>query len=149
MGTIRSSIRIARPPEIVWAALVDADRFTDWKQGLVSVDRSDRPLDRAGASYQATLVAFGRRVPARFVMRDVEPPIRLVQVGSTGSGGTVTSNRLRPTGDGGTELDFELTYDLPGGPVGRLIDRLVVRRILRRDMEKSHARLRALLEAPG
>jgi carbon monoxide dehydrogenase subunit G len=149
MGTIHSTVRIGRPPEAVWAALVDPERFVAWKQGVVSVDRADVPLDRPGATYDVTLSAFGRRVPARFEMREVERPVRLVQVGVTSRGTTTTTNRLRAADAGGTILDFQLRYDLPGGPLGALIDRLVVRRVLEREMDQSHARLRALLEAPA
>jgi hypothetical protein len=51
--------------------------------------------------------------------------------------------------DGGTEVDVEHEYVLPGGPLGKFADTVVVERMIARMLEQTLENLKMILEAPA
>jgi uncharacterized membrane protein len=78
---------------------------------------------------------------------EIEPPTRVKIAGQGNEGGTtVLEYRLRPVGMA-TEVEAELDYELPAGPIGKIADRLFVERAVERDLRHSMENFRALVEA--
>ena len=136
---------IERTPDEVWSLISDPDRYPDFFKGLTSWKLLSREPG-IGARYRV-----------------------LMQVGSIEAGGIVSvtewrtskvirwesergihqrgSWRLRPV-ENGTEVTLEISFDLSGGPVGRLVE-LLTGRIIARNMWATLLAARRLLESDG
>lgn len=147
MGHVVNSIHIDAPPERVFELISDARRFPEWGTNVIEVKDVSGPQDRVGASYTAVMRFAGRRMEGRWEITRVEKPSYVEQKGTALGGGDATAiNRLEPAG-GGTDITFELDYELPGGFVGDLADRLFVERAIERGVKHNGDNLKAICEA--
>ena len=141
---ISQKVHIERPPADVFKLIGDATRH---------------PTFLAGATTFKPVTEQTQGVGARFRV--------LMKVGSVEVGGVVEINRweddvviewtavegVHQTGrwllspaDGGTNLAFELDYDIGGGPVGWLVERIAAR-TLARNLWASLLAARRIVEA--
>ena len=125
---IEESVRIARPPEEVWAAIADYSFDREWRDGL-----SEMTPDPPGPPADGT--------------RDVEPGHSYRFAGSGTIGGVAGGRTVRPDPPGSGAL---FTYAIELEPRGgmRLLGPLLgplVRSGLKKDLRK----LKLLLEAPS
>jgi hypothetical protein len=66
--------------------------------------------------------------------------------GTTPGGWAKTISKLEPVGSG-TEVFFELDFELPGGFLGQFADKLFVERAIERDVKHSSDNYKAIVEA--
>ena len=105
---IQVSIKVDRPPEMVWPVLVDVERWSDWTPSIIEVRRMDRsPLDVGSIVRirQPRLKTMDWRVTefqkGRYFVWETRSPGVL----------TVASHAIREQ-DGGSIVD--LTIDMTG-----------------------------------
>lgn len=147
MGHVVNHVHVDAPPERTFELGIQAERYPEWEATLVEVKDATGPLDRVGASYTAMMKVGGRRLEGRWEVTRVERPRYLELRGTAPGGGQATViNRFEPAA-GGTDLTFELDYELPGGFVGGLADKLFVERAIERDTRHSGENFKAICEA--
>lgn len=144
---IEESVRIARPPEEVWAAIADYSFDREWRNGLseMTPDPPGPPAD--GTRVHEVVRSSGRDFVADSVVSDVEPGHSYRFAGSGTIGGVAGGRTVRPDPPGSGAL---FTYAIELEPRGgmRLLGPLLgplVRSGLKKDLRK----LKLLLEAPS
>jgi len=147
MGHVREKLHISAPIEVCWDLGSDANRILEWQVGVLEVKGITGRLDRVGASYSPVLSIAGRKIDSRWEVTKVDKP-RLVELTGTAPGGgkAKSSTWLEPSGDG-TDLTFEIDYDLPGGVVSDIADKLFMERAVERQIRHSNENFKALCEA--
>jgi uncharacterized membrane protein len=146
MARIERHIKIGRPPAEVFALLTDLDRLPEWATIVVGTrDVSEFPL-REGCTFRQTLRVLGREVESDWRVTELEVPRRVAYEAAAPGGGTLTMRQTVVSGDGGSRVELELDYELPGGWLGELLDRGVVEEQNEREAEQSLERLKTLAE---
>jgi uncharacterized membrane protein len=146
MARIERHIKIGRPPAEVFALLTDLDRLPEWATIVVGTrDLSEFPL-REGCTFRQTLRVLGREVESDWRVTELEVPRRVAYEAAAPGGGTLTMRQTVVSGDGGSRVELELDYELPGGWLGELLDRGVVEEQNEREAEQSLERLKTLAE---
>lgn len=145
MRTLYQQIRIERDIQRVFALVSDPDSYPDFFSGLSRWTLlSDEPgpgatyrvLMRVGSIDAGGTVRVTEWDPPRAIAWEWERGIR--QFGRW---------RLREV-EGATELALEISFDLSGGPVGRLVEHIAGRTIAR-NLRASLLAARRLLEDEG
>jgi carbon monoxide dehydrogenase subunit G len=147
MAHISSSIHVDAPPERVWEVLANVERAPEWQAGTIEVRDIKGSLDEVGGSYTSILKIAGRPLEGHWETTRAERP-RLIEFKGTAPGGgrATGSQRLEASGHG-TDLTFEIDYELPGGFLGQMANKLFVERQLERDANHSLENLKALCES--
>ena len=137
-----TSIEIARPPEDVFAYVIDPSRLTEWQERLLS-----SRTEGGGAAAVGSRVTQSRRVgrAERTMTSEINPPRSWAVRGIDGPVGGMVRGTVEPLDDGGRsrvtiELDFE------GHGIGKLLVLLVVRRQTRQQMPTNMRNLKQRLE---
>jgi uncharacterized protein YndB with AHSA1/START domain len=145
VAPIVTSTEIARPPEDVFAYVIDPAHLPEWQESVVSAHSDERGAPRVGSSVVQTR-RIGRREqtmtseiteihpPRSWSVRGVDGPVRGIVKGSVES--VDDGERSRVT----IELDFE------GRGLGKLLVPLVARRQAQRQMPTNMRRLKDRLE---
>jgi uncharacterized protein YndB with AHSA1/START domain len=146
MAPIVSSIEIARPPDEVFAYLMDPSRQAEWQESLVSA-RAEGPGPPTVGSKLITTRKVGRgertmtmeltdiNEPRSWAARGIDGPIRAIVYGAVEPLDDGARSRVR------IELDFE------GHGIGKLLVPLVVRRQAQREMPRNMLSLKERLES--
>lgn len=142
MASASRTVRIARPPEAVFAVLTDPASDLTWREHVRSFEPQG-PLDVGTLVRQTIAGPGGRAMPADFRLTAFETPARYGFEVVTGPVRPVGEYRLTPAEDG-TDLTFTMSATLRG-IVAVLLGRSVQRSIdgEMRDLD----RLKALVEA--
>lgn len=146
MGDVKYTYRIDAPPERVFDFGLITERFPEWNASLNEVKDISGPLDRVGATYTALMRVGGRPLETRWEVVRFERPSYFELKGTTPGGSARQISRLEPIG-AGTEVFFELHYELPGGFLGQFADKLFVERAIERDVKHSADNYKAIVEA--
>ena len=146
MARIERQIEIGRPPPEVFALLTDLDRLHEWATIVVGTrDMSELPL-REGCTFRQTLRVMGRELESDWRVTELEVPRRVAYEAAAPGGGKLTMRQTVGPGDGGSRVELELDYELPGGWLGEVLDRGVVEEQNEREAEQSLERLKTLVE---
>jgi hypothetical protein len=94
----RTRARYSASPEVLWAALVDVERWPEWNPDVEAVERLP---DRDGHPVVNVVGAWGAAATELAV---VEPPTRLTTVMDAGDFSGSWSYELEPAAGGGTLL---------------------------------------------
>lgn len=149
MGRIERKIDIGRSPDDVFALLTDLDRLAEWATVVVETrEVSDRPL-RNGCTFRQTLRVLGRELETDWRVEELEPPRHVAYAASAPGGGTLTMRQTVASRDGGSRVELELEYELPGGWLGELVDRAALEVQNEREAQESLQRLKELAEEAG
>jgi uncharacterized membrane protein len=148
MGHIKEVIHIGAPPDRVWTFLTAYERSPEWQTNVIEVKDFEGTPGDVGFAYTGIYRALGRQMESRSRITRAEFP-RLIEEKGSGPGGSelTVSNMLEATPDGGTELTFELDYDLGTSFLAGIADRLVMERAIERDVRHSGENLKELVEA--
>ncbi len=147
MGHVRDKFHVDAPIEAVWELGTNANRFVEWQTNLVDIKDVSGPADRAGTTYTAVYRIAGRKIEGHWEIARAEKPSLLEFKGTAPGGGkAAATNRLERAGTG-TDVTFEMDYELPGGVVGDIADKLFMERALERDVKHSNENFKALCEA--
>ena len=147
MGHVLQTGRIDASPDRAFALAVDAARIPEWNSSVVDAKEITGSLDQVGSSYVSVLKLGGRPLESRWEVTRVERPRLLEFTGTAPGGGKAASTiRFEPAGEG-TDITFEVEYELPGGFVGSMANKLFVERAIERDVKHSVENFRAICEA--
>ena len=113
---VTESIRIARPPEDVWAVVSDLDTHAEWRPAIVELTQvSPGPLE-VGSRLREVLRWRGRELELDDVVTGLEPPRRLAIHGGWSAADFDLELLLEPEGDG-----TRVTMDWPLHPKSLLM----------------------------
>jgi uncharacterized protein YndB with AHSA1/START domain len=148
MSTVSATVDLDCPPENVWKLIMDPTRYGDW----VSIHRKIGDVDdgpvREGFHVEQRLALRGAPFTVHWRLTKCDPPNLGTWEGKgpAGSYARVT-NRLSSNGNGGTQFDYENTFEAPGGAMGRVASRVLVGGMPKREADKSLKNLKKLLES--
>lgn len=147
MAHVREKIHVDAPVEVCWDIGSDPNRITEWQEGVLEVKDVTGKLDRVGAGYTGVLRIAGRKIESRWEVSRVDKPRMVELTGSAPGGGMAKSTLLLEPAGGGTDLMYEIDYELPGGVIGNLADKLYMERATERLIRHSNENFKALCEA--
>ena len=130
----------------VWEKATDCSLLMQWNVSYTGVKDCSGRLDRVGARYTATARVLGREIEGPWEVIEVEPGSKVVTRGTGAGGALATITALYTDVDGGTHVQFELDYELPGGFISGPLERLVGPSV-ERDIRHSGENFKALSEA--
>lgn len=144
---VKQSIEIKAPIERVWSLIMDPERLGEW----VSIHERafDLPgggLER-GSTFGQRLKLKGVPLKVRWEVVECTPPRRARWAGSAGAGARAAiAYDLSERDDGSTLFDYENTFELPAGQVGKLAARAFNAVSGDREARRSLRQLKELLE---
>ncbi len=147
MAKLDKSIEVDAPPKQVFEALTDLDLLPVWSTITVETHGTPRkPIDE-GDTFTQTLRVLGRNLECTWEVTRFQRP-KLVAYSSEAPGGGMLRmvQAVEQTG-GGSRVEVELDYELPGGLVGELFDSAYAEQRNERELEHSLHNLRELVEA--
>jgi uncharacterized membrane protein len=150
MGHVKRSITVEAPVELCWAIGTDPARWREYLEGATEIKDVTGTPDQVGASFTAPYRIAGRELEVHWTVTRVDKPRSIELTGTTDRGGhALTTTRMEPLA-GGTQVEVELDYELPGGFAGGVADRLFIERAMDRQIRHSNENFKALVEAdPG
>jgi uncharacterized protein YndB with AHSA1/START domain len=148
MGHLKDTILIDAPVDKVWSFAHDPHH---WPRFMVGMSDPDRIAGSGGVGSEVDFTILMAGVHLHETVHSVED--REEPGGGyhwradiTGpSSGWMTWDYVPQAG--GTEIDLEWEYSLPGSVLGKIADRLVVEKMQARDMHNSLENLKSVVEA--
>jgi carbon monoxide dehydrogenase subunit G len=144
---VRTSIEIEAPAAAVWDVVMDPTRLGEWVSAHKSVEWSSGDLKK-GDSFRQTLRLGGVDSKIEWTVVELDRPDRAVWEGR-GPARSVAHvvYELQEPRKGVTDFAYVNSFELPGGPVGRLAGRVASSSKGRKEAEKSLAALKTLIES--
>jgi uncharacterized protein YndB with AHSA1/START domain len=150
MSEVETSIDIAAPPELVWAAAMDPDRLADWVTIHRRLDDHSGGRLREGYEMEQTLHLRGVNFKVHWELVRCERPFHAEWHGrGPARSHAETEYRLTANDHGGTHFHYRNVFRAPLGPLGALASRAIVGGLPRREADASLERLKALVERDG
>ena len=146
MGHVRMSEHINAPIDHVWDINASCERLPEWNVTTVEVKDCQGRLDRVGARATGVARLFGRKVDTSQETTKADKPhaFGLKLSGAGGFKGTV--DHTFTEAGGGTDINFELEYELPMGLFAGVAEKLLGGSV-ERDLRHSMENFKALCEA--
>jgi uncharacterized protein YndB with AHSA1/START domain len=106
---------IARPPEVVFAALTDLATWPAWliATGIVAITRDGDGIPTAGEGLTIDQRAAGRSSTVAATVSAIDAPRRFAIQGRDGDGVTTSLDAALTPIDGGTRLRWSARIDVP------------------------------------
>jgi uncharacterized protein YndB with AHSA1/START domain len=143
MGQIEHTSDIAAPLDLVFSALTDPRRGTQWNSNIIEVTEVSDTIVRQGTTWHQKALVMGR--PEDLFCRVVEydpPRSGLLEISGAHHAKITTRCEARGTG---THVFQRMEFDMPGGIFGRLAGGFVGER-LKRELVQTMERQRLALE---
>jgi uncharacterized protein YndB with AHSA1/START domain len=144
-SNLTSSAEIARPPEEVFAYVINPSTFPEWQQGVVR-GHLDTPTTRVGSRCTTVRRIGGREREVTTEITEYDPPRRWAERGFDGPIRAVIEVTVEPLGDA-SHSRVTIDVDFTGHGIGKLLVPLIVRRQAAREMPGNMRRLTERLEA--
>jgi len=107
MSAIELRVQIERPRAVVFEALTDVDRWAEWIEGIVRVERLSEGPVTSGTRFKETRVMFKKEHTEEMWFDDLSPPDSYTIRGDSCGSKYTTTFRLRDR-DGGTQVDMRM-----------------------------------------
>lgn len=146
MTRIERSMEIRRPPDEVFEVLRDASSLARWVTILVETRDAPRQPIEPGDSFEQTVRILGAQLDSRWKVDGIRAPSEIRYEATVVVELPVSMVQRVRSSEGGSTVDLEVDYELPGGLVGDVLDRAFVKRRTQRDADRSLRRLKHLLE---
>ncbi len=143
MATIVDSIEIARTPEVVFA-YIDFERFGEWQDNIVSVQRETEGPTRVGSRATVSRKTPTGPQPVTLEITEYDPPRRISVRGTSGPIRTAWTVTIELAGDGRSQITTKL--DVVGHRLGKLLAPLAQRQA-RGDVPRQNQKLKERLES--
>lgn len=143
MARVEHSVNIQAPIHLVFSAVTDPRRGSEWNPNIVEVTEVSDPVVRKGTTWRQKAVLIGR--PEDFICRviDYDPPHSGV-LEISGAHYAELTTRCEPRG-GLTHVLQKMEFEVPGGILGHLASGFVGER-LKRELMGTMERQRVTLE---
>lgn len=146
MAPIVTSVEIARPPQEVFAYVIDPSRFVEWQEGVVSGRMEGEGPHGVGSRCVSTRRIGGGERASTAEITEFDPPSRWADHGIDGPIRARVNVAVEPL-DAGTRSRVTITLDFEGHGIGKLLVPLVVRRQAQNEMPTNCQRLKQRLES--
>ena len=147
MGSVRTSIDIAVPPEVVWEFVMDPNNAAKWVTIHRKLKGHSHGELREGYEMQQCLHLRGVNFDVHWTLTEVEAPYYAKWEGR----GPVRSKALivdrLAARDGGTHFDYENDFKAPLGPLGAAASRALTGGVPKREADASLKKLKEILES--
>ena len=147
MAKIDKSTEFNASPEQVFEALTDLDLLPVWSTITVETHGTPRKPIEEGDTFTQTLRVLGRNLESNWTVTRLERPRKVAYSSEAPGGGLLRMVQTVEEADGGSRVDVELDYELPGGFIGELFDSAYAERRNERELEHSLHNLKELVEA--
>lgn len=145
MAPITTSIEVARPPEEVFAYVIDPSTMSEWQQGCVG-GHMDGGATAVGSKCTTVRKLGGREREVVTEITEYDPPRRWADRGISGPVRAIVAVTVEPLGEGSSSR-VTIDLDFAGHGIGKLLVPLVVRRQAAGEMPENMRRLKQRLEA--
>jgi uncharacterized protein YndB with AHSA1/START domain len=147
--TVTTSIDLRAPVNRVWDLVSDPQRLPDWVSIHAGFPDGAPAALEEGTTFKQELRMAGQDVEVTWTVEELKEGESLVWSGEGPMGATArTRYALEDVGDGSTRFDYENTYDLPGGILGKVAGK-VAEGGAEGEAETSLEKLKTLVEAEG
>lgn len=147
MAKIDKSIEVSLAREQLFELLTDLDRLPVWSTITVETHGTPRQPIEEGDTFEQTLRVLGRNLQSTWEVTELDRPRKVAYSSQAPGGGLLRMVQSLAESAGGTRVDVELDYELPGGFVGELFDSAYAERRNERELEHSLHNLKELAEA--
>jgi uncharacterized protein YndB with AHSA1/START domain len=144
MAPVTTTADIDRPPDEVFAYVIDPSTFPEWQQGVVS-GHMDASTTRIGSKCTTVRRIGGRQRVVTTEITEYDPPRRWADRGIEGPIRAIVGVTVEPLADG-PRSRLTIAVDFTGHGIGRLLVPLVVRRQAAAEMPSNMTRLKQRLE---
>jgi uncharacterized protein YndB with AHSA1/START domain len=145
MAPIIASTEIARPPEEVFAYVIDPSTMSEWQHGCVRGHMDGAPT-RVGSKCTTIRRIGGREREVITEITEYDPPHRWADRGISGPIRAIVTVTVEPLADG-SRSRVTIEVDFTGHGIGKLLVPLVVRRQAASEMPENMRQLKRRLEA--
>lgn len=147
MSTVKASIDIAAPPQVVWETIMDPGKLGDWVTIHKSVEKV-KNVGKPGSTMEQVLQIRGVSFRVKWKLAEVDAP-RVAEWDGQGPARSLARIRyvLSPNGEGRTRFEYTNEFTPPGGMLGGVASRVVVGAASEREAGNSLVRLKKLLES--
>lgn len=123
------TVTVNRPAKLVFDYLADGTHNTEWRSGVLEIERTS-PTDGVGATYRQLLAGpAGRRIPGDYRVTAFHPPTRLEFEVIAGPARPTGVYNLDETAPDRTVVRFALTLRPTG--IMRLLTPMIARQLRR------------------
>ena len=146
---VRSEIEIEAPAEAVWVTLMNPHRLGEWvttHRGLG--ERTPQRLGE-GSCFEQDLNIAGASFRVRWTVTELDEPRSVTWSGDGPAGSTASVRYVLEQRQAATLFAYENSFDLPGGPLGRIAKHTVGDRVARREARRTLENLKRLVESEG
>ena len=146
MSEVKSEIRIAAPPRLVWDIALNPARLRDWVTIHRHLGRHDKGAPRTGFKMTQTLSLRGAPFRVKWELVECDE-LRLAHWHGEGPARSHAETEYRLKADGeGTLFEYRNEFRPPLGMLGRVAERAVAGDIPQSAAQRSLQRLKALCE---
>jgi uncharacterized protein YndB with AHSA1/START domain len=147
MPPIVSTIEVSRPPDEVFAYVIDPSTFPDWQQGVTS-GHMDGPTTHLGSRCTTVRRIGGREREVTTEITEFDAPRRWADRGIEGPIRAIVAVTVEPLADG-RRSRLTIEVDFTGHGIGKVLVPLLVRRQAAREMPGNMTRLQRVLDGGG
>lgn len=145
MGLVEESLELASSLDEVWNLFIDPDRWLDWNTELVNMRDVRGPFDTLGSGYTQVWRVAGIEREGTWRVTGCEPRRWRTVAGVTPIGLSYSARETFVRLGDRTRVTVEISWTMPGGPVGRLVDAVVAQPMLRRALRNNGHQIGAVL----
>jgi dehydrogenase/reductase SDR family protein 12 len=113
MIRLHETIEVPRPIDEVFAYTADFGNIAQWDPGVADSRKTSPGAVAAGTAFDLRLRFGPRSIPMRYVVREIDPPRRVLLEGNSDSVHALDEIRFAPT-TGGTRIDYTADISLRG-----------------------------------
>lgn len=146
MTRIERHIDIDASAEEVFDVLTDLDLLPTWSTTTVETHGTPpKPLE-TGETFTQTLRVLGRTVDVRWTVSELQRPQKVAYTAESDDNGTLRMVQNVAERAGGSRVQLEIDYELPGGLLGDVLDSVYAERRNEREIQHSLENLKELVE---
>ncbi len=146
MSIIKLNFDVDKPLAEVWDFGLDSSRIPEWQFDIAAVKGASGPIQGVGYSYTLVYKMWGRSFDSPVQIMRFEPPHILQTSGRTPIGGYFRSTTHMQARELGTQVDWQMEYQLPMGFIGKILDFLIFRKAFEQTVRKYNDNFKAVAE---
>ncbi len=146
MSTIRLNFDVDKPLSDVWLFGLESKRIPEWQFDISAVKDATGPIAALGHAYTLVYRMWGRDFESPVQITRFEPPHTLETSGRTPIGGFFRSTTHMRAVEAGTQIEWQMEYQLPLGLIGKVLDGLIFRKAFENTVKKYNDNFKAVAE---